>query len=105
VELNSEAAAGRKDEVEVRKEALETASRLSQVLKAQAMVELADKVLLKTLLIVLSPGLTLAEEARNTERHHWGDTGKKLRHTKINFVRACCNYTVVSRKPVRSERC
>jgi len=55
VELNPEAAAGREDEVEMRKEALEMASRLSQVLKAIAMVELTDKVVLKALLIVLFP--------------------------------------------------
>ncbi|KAH8592225.1 hypothetical protein B0O99DRAFT_597275 [Bisporella sp. PMI_857] len=31
---------------------------------------------------------TLADEARNTERHHWGDSVQKLRNSKIAFVSA-----------------
>lgn len=35
-----------------------------------------------------SLGFTLAEEARNTERHHSWDTDQRLRHSQIKFVSA-----------------
>jgi hypothetical protein len=37
--------------------------------------------------VLITAALTLAEEARNTERHEWKDINKKLRHAKVNFVR------------------
>jgi hypothetical protein len=40
-------------------------------------------------MLALAAGLTLQEEARNTERHHsFWESDQKLRHAKVNFVSA-----------------